>query len=63
MTTDVQTKEQALAELRAAEAAVAGFDGGTLIREDGSTDDAAARDLAERHARVAAAKARLAEFE
>ena len=33
MTTEPETKEAAEAELRAAEAAVAAFDGGTLVHE------------------------------
>jgi hypothetical protein len=54
------TKEQAQAELAAAEAAVAAFDGGRLVREDGSPDAEAAGELARLRARVEAAKAQLA---
>lgn len=62
MTTEPQTKEAAEAELRAAEAAVAAFDGGTLVHEDGSPNPPAQAELARRQARVAEAKAVLARF-
>ena len=42
MTTEPETKEAAEAELRAAEASVAAFDGGTLVHEDGSPNPLAA---------------------
>jgi len=48
--------------LRAAEAAVAAFDGGTLVHEDGSPNPPAQAELAKRQARVAEAKAALAAF-
>lgn len=62
MTTEPQTKEAAEAELRAAEAAVAAFDGGTLVHEDGSPNPPAQAELARRQARVAEAKAAMARF-
>lgn len=62
MTTEPQTKEAAEAELRAAEAGVAAFDGGTLVHEDGSPNPPAQAELVRRQARVAEAKAALARF-
>jgi hypothetical protein len=62
MTTEPETKEAAEAELRAAEASVASFDGGTLVHEDGSPNPPAQAELAKRQARVAAAKEAVAKF-
>lgn len=48
----------ARAELEAALAAVAAFDGGTLVTEDGSPNEEARAELARRQARLTAAQTR-----
>lgn len=50
----------ARAELEAAQAAVAAFDGGTLVTEDGSPDPEAQAELNHLQQRLAAAQARAA---
>ncbi len=56
-------KEQALAELQAAQAAVTAFDTSTLMHEDSSPDMEAQARFAQLQARLDAAKARAAQFE
>jgi hypothetical protein len=58
--TNVNEAEAARAELQAAQAAVAAFDGGTLVNEDGSPDAEAQAELNRRQQRLTAAQAHAA---
>jgi hypothetical protein len=56
--TNVNETEAARAELQAAQAAVAAFDGGTLVTEDGTPNEEARAELNRRQQRLTAAQAR-----
>lgn len=58
--TNASEAEAARAELQAAQAAVAAFDGSTLVNEDGTPNDEARADLDRRQRRLTTAQARAA---